>query len=354
MMLTTGRSKLWSRPAPSCERRVRDSGPGGVTVAFMTETAPAGWYDDPYNPGTQLRWWDGLAWTEHIDVTVEPAPTGSFADDGPHSELPSSDSAASDYAGATPPATWSTEGDQPFGHDPGYAADPSAGTDPFATLGAGRATVAWQHHEQDTGALTLPDQHDLVSADEHKPDRKRKLKIAGGVAAALLLVGAVAGSGTKSDSAPAQQASVDRNTFKDPAGFYTLTPAGEWADLATNAAASSWTVGEGVTLVVAGSAVTPGTTLDAQRSAVLAPISARAGYKVIAQTTLPLAGGLVASLTLYSEGKNSETKGMVLVAVSGEKAVSASMSAPAAAFDKAWVGTQSALLTLRIAVTAAN
>lgn len=329
----------------------------------MTETAPAGWYDDPYNPGTQLRWWDGLAWTEHVDLTVEPSVTATLSDDQPEPGLAADRPLTSDHIATAPDrplaswpaddmaqATWGTEDDQA----PGYDTRPAAGSDPFSTLGAGRAPVTWQHHSEDAGALTLPDQHDLVSSDERKPDRRRKLIIAGGVAVALLLVGALAGSGTKSDSGQAQQTAVDRNTFKDPAGFYTLTPAGEWSDLATNAAASSWTVGEGVTLVVAGGSVAAGTALDAQRASVLAPISERAGYKVIAQTTLPLAGGSVASLTLYSEGKSGETKGMVLVAVTGEKAVSASMSAPAAAFDKAWIGTQSALLTLRISVPATS
>jgi hypothetical protein len=28
-------------------------------------TTPAGWYADPHN-GTQLRWWDGTAWTDHV------------------------------------------------------------------------------------------------------------------------------------------------------------------------------------------------------------------------------------------------------------------------------------------------
>jgi len=26
---------------------------------------PAGWYDDPEQPGQQ-RYWDGTAWTEHV------------------------------------------------------------------------------------------------------------------------------------------------------------------------------------------------------------------------------------------------------------------------------------------------
>lgn len=39
------------------------------------ETAPAGWYPDA--DGTQLRWWDGSAWTDHVAIlpTTEPAPT---------------------------------------------------------------------------------------------------------------------------------------------------------------------------------------------------------------------------------------------------------------------------------------
>lgn len=32
---------------------------------------PAGWYANPENPA-QSRWWDGLRWTEHIQVATTP------------------------------------------------------------------------------------------------------------------------------------------------------------------------------------------------------------------------------------------------------------------------------------------
>src|SRR5690349_2255578 len=27
---------------------------------------PAGWYQDPHGPADQLRWWDGVHWTVHV------------------------------------------------------------------------------------------------------------------------------------------------------------------------------------------------------------------------------------------------------------------------------------------------
>jgi hypothetical protein len=45
---------------------------GGREGADMTsDGAPAGWYSDPYEPsGTQIRYWDGLSWTEHTSPAV--------------------------------------------------------------------------------------------------------------------------------------------------------------------------------------------------------------------------------------------------------------------------------------------
>lgn len=40
----------------------------------MTQTTPAGWYPNPQNP-TQLRWWDGTAWTDQVQASIsEQAP----------------------------------------------------------------------------------------------------------------------------------------------------------------------------------------------------------------------------------------------------------------------------------------
>lgn len=38
---------------------------------MSTNTAPAGWHPDPAAPGTQLRWWDGVRWTEHVHPQVQ-------------------------------------------------------------------------------------------------------------------------------------------------------------------------------------------------------------------------------------------------------------------------------------------
>jgi hypothetical protein len=42
---------------------------------MTTNAAPPGWHPDPSNPGGSLRWWDGIAWTNH---THEAAPTASY------------------------------------------------------------------------------------------------------------------------------------------------------------------------------------------------------------------------------------------------------------------------------------
>ena len=40
----------------------------------MTTTTPAGWYPNP-DDATQLRWWDGSAWTDQVQASIsEQAP----------------------------------------------------------------------------------------------------------------------------------------------------------------------------------------------------------------------------------------------------------------------------------------
>ena len=39
------------------------------------EMPPPGWYEDPVQKGTLLRWWDGTQWTVHTAPMVQaPAP----------------------------------------------------------------------------------------------------------------------------------------------------------------------------------------------------------------------------------------------------------------------------------------
>jgi len=38
-------------------------------VTDTTSNPPAGWYDDPRQPGQQ-RYWDGSAWTEHVQGSI--------------------------------------------------------------------------------------------------------------------------------------------------------------------------------------------------------------------------------------------------------------------------------------------
>lgn len=64
---------LWGIAHPSDKRRYGDD---------VTTTPVPGWYDDPYQT-SQLRYWDGRAWTEHVAAKVNPAaptppPTGTF------------------------------------------------------------------------------------------------------------------------------------------------------------------------------------------------------------------------------------------------------------------------------------
>jgi hypothetical protein len=33
----------------------------------MTRVVPAGWYDDPKS-SEHVRWWNGLGWTDHVEV----------------------------------------------------------------------------------------------------------------------------------------------------------------------------------------------------------------------------------------------------------------------------------------------
>ncbi|WBU38379.1 DUF2510 domain-containing protein [Homoserinibacter sp. YIM 151385] len=39
----------------------------------MTRVVPAGWYDDPES-SENVRWWNGLGWTEHVERKPETAP----------------------------------------------------------------------------------------------------------------------------------------------------------------------------------------------------------------------------------------------------------------------------------------
>jgi hypothetical protein len=52
----------------------------------MTEQAPEGWYPDPHDP-QRLRWWDGGAWTEHVEEAAALPPLG-VSDELPPAEGP--------------------------------------------------------------------------------------------------------------------------------------------------------------------------------------------------------------------------------------------------------------------------
>jgi hypothetical protein len=63
----------------------------------ITTGVPAGWYGDPQEPTSTLRYWNGTVWTEHVAprVQVAPSPPGySYAgqgwpqSSGPHGSVP--------------------------------------------------------------------------------------------------------------------------------------------------------------------------------------------------------------------------------------------------------------------------
>lgn len=64
----------WERPAviarpPSTAASVANSRPA---IPPIRQVTPSTWAPDPWNAG-QLRWWNGVAWTAHVNRRVEPA-----------------------------------------------------------------------------------------------------------------------------------------------------------------------------------------------------------------------------------------------------------------------------------------
>ncbi|GAB2531700.1 DUF2510 domain-containing protein [Nocardia heshunensis] len=49
-----------------------------VREAMRPSPTPPGWYVDPGYPG-QLRWWDGIQWTQHVQVAPPPPPPGNYS-----------------------------------------------------------------------------------------------------------------------------------------------------------------------------------------------------------------------------------------------------------------------------------
>lgn len=91
-------------------------------------TTPAGWYEDPAaqaGQGTQLRWWDGTAWTSHTRPRDGAAPSQPQGEPGHQGQQPYGAQQGQPYGGAQP---------QPYGGQPsagaahqGYGYPPASG-----------------------------------------------------------------------------------------------------------------------------------------------------------------------------------------------------------------------------------
>jgi hypothetical protein len=53
----------------------------------MTDDVPAGWYPDPHLP-SQRRFWNGSAWTEHVDAQTAPPPPSASMPTAPLHTMP--------------------------------------------------------------------------------------------------------------------------------------------------------------------------------------------------------------------------------------------------------------------------
>lgn len=111
-------------------------------MADNPQSTPAAWYPDPQNP-SQLRYWDGSAWTSHFHPIPQSPPAGAAPDqgveEGPGAQQPESgkDSERREESafGATPPraeepSRAGTQGQGMYGPAPSQSPAPSQGEAP--------------------------------------------------------------------------------------------------------------------------------------------------------------------------------------------------------------------------------
>ena len=159
-------------------------------MSNTTQGWPAGWYADPWFAGQQ-RWWDGAAWTPHVDAPA-PTPATPTAVPPPTTAVPPPTTATVPTAAAT--MTAPDPSSDPTPPSGGPIADPapwSPPTDPWGTPAARPAdpyAPPWATGSAGAGGWLAPDQ--TTTYPVVTPSRRRRWWVA--VLVACVVVAAVA------------------------------------------------------------------------------------------------------------------------------------------------------------------
>jgi hypothetical protein len=130
-----------------------------------TSGVVAGWYTDPYNP-SQLRWWDGTQWTDHVAPAVAPAAAQT-------TEIAASDT----------PAAQNTD---------------VSSNDSIADSGSASSAVADSPSTEDDAAST----YTVDSSDQNPLPSRRALREAAAEAAAAAPIAAATDTPATTESSP--------------------------------------------------------------------------------------------------------------------------------------------------------